>query len=243
MNIRFNALALGGFLALTSFLAQPVRADEWNKKTDFQFSGPVQIPGHVLPAGKYAFQLLDSGTDRNIVQVFSEDSDGKDILVATLMAIPDYRSETPDKPIVNFEERRAGTPEAIHSWFYPGENTGWAFVYPKGETLMASANTEPTEAPVSAAAAASLPPAPEVKQEPTPQEVAAVEDEMMEETPNATLDTPSPAPGPEAVTESATVATVLPETAGYSRLELMIGLAMLGVGVTAVLASRRKSVA
>ena len=72
MNIRLNALCLGGFLALTSFLAQPVKADEWNKKTEFQFSAPVEIPGKVLAPGKYVFQLVDSDSDRNIVQVFSE---------------------------------------------------------------------------------------------------------------------------------------------------------------------------
>src|SRR4051812_40194069 len=114
MNIKLNALYLGGFLALTSFVAQPVKADEWNKRTEFQFSGPVQIPGKVLPAGKYVFQLVDSESDRDIVQVFSEDSDGKDTLISTIEAIPDYTEETPDKPIVRFDERPAGSPEAIH---------------------------------------------------------------------------------------------------------------------------------
>src|ERR1700736_3957083 len=147
MNIRLNALYFGGFLALTSILAQPVMADEWNKRTEFQFSGPVQIPGKVLAAGKYVFQLEDSESDRNIVQVFSEDSNGKESLVATLMAIRDYISETPDKPIVHFEERPSGTPEAIHSWFYPGENTGWEFVYPKGESLQTSADRSAAPAP------------------------------------------------------------------------------------------------
>ena len=134
MNIKLNALCLGFSLALTSFLAQPVMADEWNKKTEFQFSGPVQIPGKVLAPGKYVFQLVDNDANRNIVQVFSEDSNGKESLVATLMAIPEYMQNTPDKPIVHFDERPAGTPEAIHSWFYPGENTGWEFVYPNTQT-------------------------------------------------------------------------------------------------------------
>ena len=25
--------------------------------------------------------------------------------------------------------RPTGSPEAIHSWYYPGDNTGWQFVY------------------------------------------------------------------------------------------------------------------
>src|SRR2546428_8901039 len=164
MNIKLNALCLGGLLALTCFLAQPVLADEWNKKTEFQFSGPVQIPGKVLAAGKYVFQLLDSDSDRNIVQVFLEDSNGNESLVATLMAIPDYISDTPDKAIVHFEERPSGTPEAIHSWYYPGDNTGWEFVYPKGETLRTSASATPAPAPVTAEASPSLPEAPQVQE-------------------------------------------------------------------------------
>src|SRR5450755_1655241 len=119
MNIKLNALWLGGFLALSSFLAQPVRADEWNKRTEFQFSTTVEIPGKVLAPGKYVFELVDSESDRNIVQIFSEDENGNQRLVATLPAIPDYREDTPEKPIVQFEERRSGSPEAIHSWFYP----------------------------------------------------------------------------------------------------------------------------
>src|SRR5438270_1160959 len=171
MKIKLNALCLGGFLTLTSFLAQPAKADEWNKKIEFQFSGAVQIPGKVLPAGKYVFQLLDSQSDRNIVEVFSEDSDGKDSLVATLMAIPDYVADTPDKPIVHFDERPAGTPEAIHSYFYPGENTGWEFIYPKEEASLRTAALMPATGPEQTVAAVNLPTAPEVTTEtPTPAE-------------------------------------------------------------------------
>jgi hypothetical protein len=240
MNIRLNAICFGGFMALASVLAQPVAADEWNKRTEFQFSGPVEIPGKILAAGKYVFQLMDSEFDRNIVQVFSEDSNGKDTLVATLNAIPDYTSDTPDKPIVHFEERHTGNPEAIHSWFYPGENTGWQFVYPKGETLQTDGNTMPAQAPVAAAAAPSLPPAPPVNEAaPTQVVMTTVEKELMV----ARADSPAPAPAPEVDSQTATDATVLPETGGFSSVELMTGLAMLGGGVAIIFASHRKSIA
>ncbi len=36
----------------------------------------------------------------------------------------DYRMETPDKAILQFEERPSGQPEALKSWFYPGYNSG-----------------------------------------------------------------------------------------------------------------------
>src|SRR5437899_3031482 len=182
MNIKLKALWLGGSLALSVFFTKPILADEWNKKTEFQFSAPVQIPGKVLAAGKYVFQLAESESDRNIVQVFSEDSNGNESLVATVLVIPDYMLKTPDKSIINFEERQSGTPQAIHSWFYPGDNTGWEFVYPKGESLESSANTTPGPAPVETAAAAppaappALPPAPQVQEEPATEEVTVVEE-------------------------------------------------------------------
>lgn len=238
MNTKWKALCLGGFLALASFLAQPVMADEWNKKTEFQFSGPVEIPGKLLAAGKYVFQLADNDSDRDIVQVFAEDSNGKESLVATLLAIPDHISETPDKPIVHFEERPSGAPEAIHSWYYPGENTGWEFVYPKGGTMQTTANTTPAPAPVTAAAAPNLPAAPQVQQEaePAPEKVAAVEEEITV----AQDDAPAPPPTTPVAADQSSADRMLPETAGYTGLELIMGLAMLGGGMAAVSASRSK---
>ena len=133
MNSKLKALCLSGSLALSFFMTKPVMADEMNKRTEFQFSASVEIPGKVLAPGKYVFELANDQADRNIVQVFSEDSNGKESLVATVETIPDHVSKTPDKPLIHFEERPSRSPEAIHSWFYPGENTGWEFVYPKAE--------------------------------------------------------------------------------------------------------------
>ena len=66
---------------------------------------------------------------------------------------------TPDKPIVEFEERHIGDPEAIRSWFCPGANTGWQFVYPKSEQLEVAniAPPSPTPAPAPAAEPAPQP--------------------------------------------------------------------------------------
>ena len=132
MNSTLKALCLTGSLALSLFVTKPAMADEINKRTEFQFSESVQIPGKVLAPGKYIFELSNDLSDRNIVQVFSEDSNGNLSLVESVLTIPDYTSNIPNKPIVRFDERPSGTPEAIHSWFYPGENTGWEFVYPQG---------------------------------------------------------------------------------------------------------------
>jgi hypothetical protein len=117
------------------------KADEWDQKTVFTFSGPVEIPGRVLPAGTYVFKLMDSDSDRNIVQVFSKNE--KEFF-GTFLAIPDYRMKPTGKPVITFEERAANSPEAVKAWFYPGENYGHDFVYPKVKALaLAKANNTP----------------------------------------------------------------------------------------------------
>jgi len=115
MNIRFNALWMSASLALMGSMIAPAIADEWNKETKIEFSTTVEVPGKVLDAGKYVFKLADSDSDRNIVEIFSEDASGVQQLVTTVLAIPAYRTATPDEPIVKFEERPSGSPQAIHT--------------------------------------------------------------------------------------------------------------------------------
>src|ERR1700682_3265052 len=105
-------------------------AQTWNKKTVVTFSAPVEIPGvgaQVLPAGTYVFKLLDSQSDRHIVQIFNKNQTH---VFATILAIPNYRLKATDKTVMTFAERRAGDPQAIRAWFYPGDNFGQEFVYP-----------------------------------------------------------------------------------------------------------------
>jgi len=106
-----------------------------SKKTTVTFSAPFEIPGvnaQVLPAGSYVFRLLDSLSDRHIVQVFSKDETH---IYATILAIPNYRLKATDKTVMTFAERAAGQPQAIRAWFYPGDNWGQEFVYPKKRAL------------------------------------------------------------------------------------------------------------
>src|SRR4029450_2032381 len=105
------------------------KADGWNKKTVVTFSQPVEIPGGiVLPAGTYVIKLLDSLSNRHIVQIFNQDQNH---IYATILAIPNWRLDVTDKTVMTFGQRPAGEPQAIRSWFYPGDNFGQEFVYPK----------------------------------------------------------------------------------------------------------------
>ncbi len=108
------------------------------------FSGPVEIPGvhlkggSVLPAGAYVFKILDSQSDRHIVQIFNKDETA---IYATILAIPNYRLKATDKTVVTFRERPAGGPEALRAWFYPGRNWGEEFVYSKARAAVLAKET------------------------------------------------------------------------------------------------------
>jgi hypothetical protein len=129
----------------------------------------VEIPGvhlagwAVLPAGTYVFKILDSRSDRHVVQIFSAD---EKTLYATILAIPNYRLKPTDKTVMTFSERPAGEPEALRTWFYPGRNWGEEFVYPKAKaTVLAKTSNTPvlfteTEIPEEVATPAMLSDAP-----------------------------------------------------------------------------------
>ena len=126
-------------LALMGAVFSPgAKASEWDRKTVMTFSGPVEIPGvhlkgwGVLPAGTYVFKILDSQSDRHIVQIFNQDETQ---VYATILAIPNYRLRATGKTVVTFRERPAGQPEALRAWFYPGRNWGEEFVYPKAKAI------------------------------------------------------------------------------------------------------------
>jgi len=120
------------FLSLIVLAFAPtMSAQRWDKKTIVKFSAPVEIPGvgaQILPAGTYVFKLVDSLSDRNIVQVWNEDETH---VYATILAIPNYRLTPTEKTVMTFREKAAGEPEAVRAWFYPGDNSGQEFVYPK----------------------------------------------------------------------------------------------------------------
>jgi len=210
-------------LGLLGGMVQRAAADDFDQKTVFTFSGPVEIPGQVLSAGTYVFKLADSSSDRNIVQVFNKDETN---LYGTFLAIPDYRIKPAGKTIITFEERPAGSPEAVKAWFYPGENYGRDFVYPKPKaTALAKANNTPVPSMPAEFAANTIEPAATVKaphivamsqaplkaQKPTEEEVEIAE--------------------VFAVSAEAPLPPTLPTTASPLPLIGLVGLLSIGAGV------------
>jgi hypothetical protein len=141
MTITKAKVILLAGIGILGGMVQRAIADEWDQRTTFTFSSPVEIPGQVLEAGTYVFKLADSSSDRSIVQVFSNNEKH---LYGTFLAIADHRLRPAGKPIITFEERAAGSPEAVRAWFYPGQDYGHQFVYPKPKAAeLAKANNTP----------------------------------------------------------------------------------------------------
>jgi len=230
MKIKFGAWFLSAAAVLIGSTMTTAMADEWNKETRLEINEPLEIPGRVLSPGTYIFKLLDSNSERNVVEVFSEDSSGRQKFVTTVFAISAYKMETPDKPIIGLEERAAGSPMAIRSWFYPGDNFGREFVYPKVDHMEVSANPAPAPEPAPTPAVAPAPPEPSLEALVLQPEVEepVVEQEVREQAPS--------------FVEFAEVQeSVLPETAGYSVTELAAGATMLGLGLLAALVGLRRA--
>ena len=240
MKITLQTACVSVGLAAFGYLAASAQADAWNKKTILKFNRPVQVPGHVLTPGTYVFQLADPSADRNVVQIFSEDKKGMDHLVTTTMAIPDYRVATPVKTEVTFEERHSNTPEAVHSWFYPGDNYGWQFLYPKGQTLQVAKNTRPTT-PVTRASKAAATGSAATKAAATNTPTSKPEVAQPEPKPLPVTLAQNRPPATSAPQPPAAKPGELPKTASNLPLEVAIGLFLLAVGAGILRLGLRRS--
>ncbi len=131
---RFIAVAAAFCLVfIASVMTPSANAQNGDRKSVVTFSEPVEIPGGtVLPAGTYFFKLLNSDSGRWVVQIFNENQTHT---YATVITVQDFRYHPTDKGVMTFAERPAGEPPAIKEWFFPGENFGREFVYPKNRAL------------------------------------------------------------------------------------------------------------
>ncbi len=221
-----NGLRIGLCLTVFGLLAMPsAKADQFDRKTVVTVSGPVEVPGvgaQTLPPGTYIFKVLDSPSDRHIVQILSQDETH---VYTTILAIPNYRLKATDKTVITFRERPAGEPEALKAWFYPGREWGDQFVYEKPRAIILAKETNEvvlsTPLPLKTAPVEALKAAP----------VEAVN-------PNGeTVETATVVEAPPEEVASAPEVTSLPKTASYLPLIGLLGLLTLGSGlvVTGVL--------
>jgi hypothetical protein len=196
-------------------IAPDARADVWNKKTILTVNEPIQVPGEVLQPGKYVMKLMASPSNRDIVQVFNE---YESKLITTVLAQPNYRLQPTGETKVTFWETVAGEPKPLRSWFYPGDNFGQEFAYPKekatiiarsaGESVPTTYSTSDTDLATAKVGAV---------------DAQGVEGELDRETYTAPAETQTqaqttppapqaqPEPQPEPVREETTIAQTTPQ--------------------------------
>src|SRR5689334_3152243 len=141
---RFTSIAAAVFTAvfLAAAIAVSAQDSNVNQRTYLTFSGPVQMPGVTLPAGKYVFRLADTAL-HNVMQVY--DGEEKHI-IGQWFFVPRNRTEEQasdanGKPVVMFREMPEGMTPAIQYFFYPTDLTGKEFIYPKDQAVKIAAAT------------------------------------------------------------------------------------------------------
>ncbi len=225
-------------------------ADQWDKKTTITIDEPMQLPTTTLQPGTYVIRLLaTSAADRHTVQFFDKDETH---LITTILAIPNERLRATGKSVFAFWETPAGQPKALRAWFYPGDNFGQEFAYPKDDATRISASNNNAKVPVNdektadvstAAAAEPVPPAPVAAAEPAPVaepasapapapvEVAAVQQPAPVDNSDAQRVAPTPAP--------AVSPDTLPRTASDLPLFGLIGLLSMAAALALKVAYNR----
>lgn len=205
MKIVRIILALFAVSLLMVTFAAGARADTgFNKRTVVKFTQPVEIPGQVLPSGTYTIELFESFGNRHIVRIFNAD---RSKLIATVLAIPNARLTPTEKNVMTFAERPGNAPSALKAWFYPGDNSGQEFVYPKARAVELAQVTHENIPAIETEPA----PIEELKSQPIVRETPEKTEVAMAEVP------PTPAP------PTAAPAPALPKTASQIPLIALFG--------------------
>jgi len=221
------AMVCGAVLA-GAFVTGSARADEWNKKTVLTVNEPIQIRDTYLEPGQYVLKLYNSPSERHVVQIFNRDESR---IINTVFAVPKQRYEVSGHTEFTFWETPAGKAKALRSWFYPGDQIGQEFPYPKHLRDVAMLETSRTTQTTTTEQAAA-PPQPTVTEESREsQSVQTAENTPpppVEQPPAPPAETPAAAPPPPSEGE-ANRAAELPKTASPYPLIGFSGLFLIGL--------------
>jgi len=144
MKEQLRKLAL---IAVVGMAASGIAlADRWDKMTTITTDESMQLPNMTLQPGTYVIRLDTlSDSNRHVVKFFDKDQKH---LITTILAIPNERVRPTGKSVFSFWETPAGQPKALRAWFYPGDNFGQEFAYPKNEADRISAQNHNAKVPV-----------------------------------------------------------------------------------------------
>jgi LPXTG-motif cell wall-anchored protein len=225
-NFSVTTLALTGIALIGTSFVPKAHADAWDKMTYVTVNEPIIAGNKVLDPGTYVWRLLDSQSDRHVVQIFDKNQQH---LQTTILAIPDYRLQPTGKSTFAFWETPAGVPKAVKDWFYPGDNFGQAFPYPK-KLVAQLASAAPVPVPTNYREPEPAQPEPQPEAQPAPQP----------EPEPAPAAEPAPQPEPQQQPEAAPAQPQsLPHTGSFNPLIGLLGLTSLSFAGLLTLATRR----
>jgi hypothetical protein len=98
----------------------------YNHENRLAFSGPVALPGVVLPAGEYSFNVA-SPTALDVV-VVRDARTAKVFYMGFTRTVVRPRNMSTSAPIT-FGEAPANEPRPINTWYEIGDSTGHQFIY------------------------------------------------------------------------------------------------------------------
>lgn len=137
-SFYIGAVAVAAVGVLGVVTVPKAHADAWAKTTVVKVKEPIIAGEKVLDPGTYVWKLVDSQSNRNVVQIFDADEQQ---LEETMIATPNHRLRPVGNGSFNYWETPAGVPKAVRAWFYPGDNYGQELPYSKRlVTQLASAH-------------------------------------------------------------------------------------------------------
>jgi outer membrane biosynthesis protein TonB len=136
---RFSLLGIAALAMLVvAGLNSALNADEYDRKTVISISQPLEVPGVVLPPGKYVMRLFNSSSNRHIVQFMNERQNQQ---LALTFAVAAERVRPAEKTVLTMYEGSQGAPPALRAWYYPGDTIGQEFLYPHRQAALISQRT------------------------------------------------------------------------------------------------------
>lgn len=112
--------------ALALMAAASGHASMYNHENRLTFSRPVALPGVVLPAGQYSFDVA-SPTALDVVVV--RDSKTAKVFYMGFTRTVNRPTNMSTSAPITFGEAPASQPRPINTWYEIGDTTGHQFVY------------------------------------------------------------------------------------------------------------------
>jgi hypothetical protein len=126
-SVRRSAVAV--CVAIGLALVVTVTSQAWSvdgQANHLTFSGAVALPGVVLPAGTYTFEIANPGTSTTVVRVASRDGRIQFLGFTERVRRP---HALPKDSAVSFGESAPAAPPPILAWYPVGTLTGHRFIY------------------------------------------------------------------------------------------------------------------